>query len=341
MKISIIIPVRNGGAIFNRCLRAIANSRAQPFEVIVADDGSTDDTAQVAAASGARVFATPKPGSGPAVGRNLAAQQAHGDLLFFFDSDVEIKPDTLSRLAQIFENDPTLAALFGSYDDSPSDPSFISQYKNLFHHYVHQQGAEEASTFWSGCGAIRRDIFLGCGGFSSRYALPSIEDIELGYTLKSRGHRIRLEKTLQVKHLKRWTLYSLLHSDILARGIPWTRLLLRSREFLNDLNLQTHNRLSVAVTYLMVLCFALSVLQPLALLGLPFAALALLMMNCHLYEFFYRKRGFAFMLGGIAMHWFYYFYNGISFGLGMMLHLLDTPSLELWVSIQERGKGVR
>ncbi|MBI5713030.1 MAG: glycosyltransferase family 2 protein, partial [Chloroflexi bacterium] len=115
MKISIIIPVRNGGKIFERCLRAIADSRPQPFEVIVADDGSTGDTSQVAAASGARVFATPKPGSGPAVGRNLAAQHAMGDLLFFFDSDVEIKPDTLSRIAQIFESDPTLTALFGSY----------------------------------------------------------------------------------------------------------------------------------------------------------------------------------------------------------------------------------
>ena len=199
MRISIIIPVRNGGGILKRCLRAIADSRLQPFEMIVADDGSTDDTAHVAADFGARVITTPKPGSGPAVGRNLAAQHATGDLLFFCDSDVEIKVDTLSRIAQIFENDSTLTALFGSYDDAPSDPNFISQYKNLFHHYVHQQGAEEASTFWSGCGVIRRDVFLECGGFSSRYTLPSIEDIELGYALKSRGHRIRLEKSLQVK----------------------------------------------------------------------------------------------------------------------------------------------
>ncbi len=328
MKISIIIPVRNGGEIFKRCLRAIADSRPQPFEVIVADDGSMDDTAHVAAAFGARVITTPKPGSGPAVGRNISAQHATGDLLFFFDSDVEIKPDTLSRIAQIFENDSTLTVLFGSYDDAPSDPNFISQYKNLFHHYVHQQGAEEASTFWSGCGVIRRDVFLECGGFSSRYTLPSIEDIELGYALKSRGHRIRLEKTLQVKHLKRWTLYSLLHSDILARGIPWTRLLLRSREFLNDLNLQTHNRLSVAVTYLMLLCFTLSAFQPLALVGVPFAALSLLLMNRHLYEFFYRQRGATFMFGAVAMHWFYYFYNGISFGFGLMLHIC-SPAIEI------------
>ena len=65
-------------------------------------------------------------------------------------------------------------------------------------------------------------------------------------------------------------------------------------------------------------------------------------MNRHLYEFFYRQRSATFMLGAIAMHWLYYFYNGISFGLGMMLHFLSFPSPELWVSIQERGaRGVR
>ncbi len=50
--------------------------------------------------------------------------------------------------------EPDLAAVFGSYDDEPAAPNFLSQYKNLFHHFVHQQGSAEASTFWSGCGAI-------------------------------------------------------------------------------------------------------------------------------------------------------------------------------------------
>jgi hypothetical protein len=50
--------------------------------------------------------------------------------------------------------------LIGSYDDAPGANNFLSQYKNLFHHYTHQTGSEEASTFWGACGAIRRDVFL-------------------------------------------------------------------------------------------------------------------------------------------------------------------------------------
>ena len=68
--------------------------------------------------------------------------------------------------------------------------NFVSQYKNLFHHFVHQDASGTATSFWAGCGAIRRDIFLRLGGFNTAYKRPSIEDIELGYRLTRAGHRI-------------------------------------------------------------------------------------------------------------------------------------------------------
>lgn len=321
--VTVIIPVRNGGPAFKRCLAALNQSSARPFEVLVADDGSTDSSAQWAVEAGARLVRPEPLGGGPAAARNAAAARASGDVLFFFDSDVQVRPDTVARVERAFADDPALAALFGSYDDSPGDPGFLSQFKNLFHHYVHQHGAEEASTFWSGCGAVRRDAFLAVGGFPARYRLPSIEDIELGYLLKRRGHRLRLDKGLQVKHLKRWTLPGLLHSDIVARGIPWTRLILREGAFLNDLNLQTHNRFSVVAAYLGVVCALAGVWIPAAWLGVPLAALTLLALNWPLYRWFARKRGAAFAAKTLAPHWLYYFYNGISFGAGALLHLRD------------------
>ncbi len=318
-----IIPVRDGGAMFRQCLAAIKGSRISPHELIVVDDGSSDDSGVWAASAGATVIKTTTPGSGPAIARNLAATRATGALLFFCDADVQIQPGTLEHIQRIFTADPGLTALFGSYDDQPGDPGFLSQYRNLFHHYVHQHASEDASTFWSGCGIIRRDAFLEQGGFASRYQLPSIEDIELGCLVKQRGGRIRLDKTLQVKHLKRWTLKSMLHSDITARGIPWTRLIFREGAFLNDLNLQTHNRVSVVTVYLGLLCALAGIFQPLLWLGALLAALTLLVLNRHLYEFFAKKRGLAFALRSLAPHWLYYFYNGISFGLGALLHLCD------------------
>jgi hypothetical protein len=60
---------------------------------------------------------------------------------------------------EAFQNDHDLAAVIGSYDDEPFEPNFLSQYKNLLHHYVHQTANRDASTFWGACGAIRRESF--------------------------------------------------------------------------------------------------------------------------------------------------------------------------------------
>ena len=330
VRISVIIPVRNGGSQFERCLRAFQSLETPAHEIFVVDDGSSDGSARLAAAAGMRLLHTEVPGSGPAQARNLAAQHATGEVLFFCDADVEIRPDTLARIRQSFDADPELAALFGSYDAEPSHSGLISQYKNLFHHYVHQHGATDASTFWSGCGAIRRDVFVKHGGFPTHYRLPSIEDIDLGHSLKKSGQRIKLDKTLQVKHLKHWTLRNLLHSDIVARGIPWTRLILRERAFLNDLNLQTHNRASVASVYLGLLCAVLGFWQSNFWLGVILTGSVLLVLNRDLYRFFIQQRGLRFTFGAIGLHWFYYFYNGISFSAGVLLH--TTEEIRDWRS---------
>ncbi|MBL8057844.1 MAG: glycosyltransferase [Anaerolineales bacterium] len=323
MGVSVIIPVRDGGAPFQRCLAALAAAAPPPLEVIVVDDGSRDDSPRWAAAAGARVLTTPRPGSGPAVARNLGARGAAGDVLFFCDADVEIRPETIGRLQAALAADPALAALFGSYDDAPGDPGFLSQYKNLLHHYVHQQAAEQAGTFWSGCGAIRRAVFLEHGGFPESYRFPSIEDIALGVALTAAGRRIRLDKGLQVKHLKRWTLAGLLHSDILARGVPWTRLILQTGRMPNDLNLRTASRLSVGLVYLALLALAAGAVWPPAWLAAGLAAALLAWLNRDVYAFFWRRRGPLFTVGAMGMHALYYGYNGLALALGLLLHLRD------------------
>ena len=107
----------------------------------------------------------------------------------------------IGRVVEAFQRNPALGALFGSYDAAPAVGNFISQYKNLFHHYVHQNAAIRSSSFWSGFGAIRREVFERAGGFSTVYRRPSVEDIELGYRLWQQGIQTQLVKDLQVTHL--------------------------------------------------------------------------------------------------------------------------------------------
>jgi glycosyltransferase involved in cell wall biosynthesis len=330
--ISVVIPVRNGGPDFQRCLDALRACIPPPGEVIVVDDGSTDGSAQVARERGAHVLSTAQPGSGPASARNLGAQAASGEVLLFVDADVAVHPDVVGRLARNFERDPGLTACFGSYNAAPAAPNFLSQYKNLFHHFVHQSARADASTFWAGCGAIRRQAFLAAGGFSPRYTRPAIEDIELGYRLKAAGHQLRLDKDVQATHLKRWTLGSLLRSDILDRGAPWTRLILRGGPFVDDLNLQTRNRVSVVTTYLLLIAMLIGAAWPPAWSVAGALALALLALNRQLYRFFAARRGGFFALRAIPMHWLYYFYNGVSFALGLGAHVVSSLRLRSRIS---------
>ena len=158
-------------------------------------------------------------------------------------------PSTLERVVRVaFFEDRELDALIGSYDDDPSSQDFLSQYRNLMHCFVHQTGRRDAFTFWSGCGAVRRDLFLQCSGFDERYRRPAIEDIELGYRMAAEGRKMILDPDLQVKHLKRWTFWGLVKTDVLDRGIPWTELILRDQQMANDLNLQLSQRVSVALS---------------------------------------------------------------------------------------------
>ena len=272
--VSVIVPVHNGGDDLRRCLEAIGRSAWPVLECIVVDDASSDGrTAGTAERCGARVLRQTRQ-RGPAAARNAGAAQARGDILFFTDADVVLQEQAIARAAQALAGDPGIAAVFGSYDDRPGDPGLLSRYRNLYHHWNHQAGNEEASTFWSGCGAVRRAVFAAAGGFSEAFARPSIEDIELGYRLRAAGHRIRLLKDMQCTHLKRWTLGNMVRTDILLRGAPWVGLLRRFPDVPADLNLGWRSKLATACTGLLALSVpALLWLRPAALL--PGAALLL------------------------------------------------------------------
>ncbi|MGE5659204.1 MAG: glycosyltransferase family 2 protein [Actinomycetota bacterium] len=324
LTISVIIPVHNGGPSFHTCLSKLTEAVPKPSEIIVVADGDSDGSWRLATKFGAKVIRIPESG-GPARARNLGARAAQGNILFFVDADVAVCPEAIAYVANIFQRAPHLAALIGSYDDTPGAPNFLSQYRNLLHHYVHQTGREEASTFWGACGAIRREIFLAIGGFDENYRYPSIEDIELGYRLKEAGYKIRLCKNLQVKHLKRWEAISMLKADFFYRALPWTELILRDRRrrLTNDLNLDIKSRISAILAYgvLFALLAAWWWLGWLILGSLM--ALLLIGLNAPLYRFFQQKKGIVFALRVIPWHWLYYLYSALAFAIGTARHLSD------------------
>jgi glycosyltransferase involved in cell wall biosynthesis len=320
--LSVIVPVRDGGGAFERCLSALRDSVGGDCELIVVDDGSVDDSGAKARAAGARVILSPRP-RGPAAARNLGAQSARGEWLLFVDADCEVRPDTVAtaaNAARAVDGEP-VDAVFGSYDDAPAAAGLVARYKNLLHHYVHQSSAATAQSFWAGCGAVRRSVFLEVGGFDEkRYPRPSIEDIEMGYRLADAGYRIGFRPDLMVKHLKAWTFKGLVRSDVLDRGVPWTQLMLQRGGIPDELNVRWRARFSVVAAWFLVGCLAVAPWRPAMLAPAGAFALWLLVAHFDLYRFFARRGGLAFALGSIALHWLYLAYCGVAFLWGAARH---------------------
>ena len=337
-KLSVVVPVFNGEKHISRCLDGLFLSEYQDFEIIVVDDCSTDDTEQLIERY--PVFRVRTPRSlGPAGARNMGIGYTAGKIVVFVDADVVLPPNALGIIAGEFERDPELAAMFGSYDEQPAQGDFFSQYKNLMHSFVHQNSSLRATTFWAGCGAVRKETFIQFGGFDwNRYRKPSIEDIELGYRLVRGGQQIRLNKELRVTHLKKWTLWSMVQTDIFSRAIPWTKLIFQTRNLPRDLNLTSGARLSAGLVGLLSMAWVVLLLQVakiLPALALPHTFVAelvavtavvaaLIALNWDVYSYFARKRGWWFAARVVPFHWFYYLYGGIifvTFGSAEMVRL--------------------
>jgi len=322
MNISVIVPAWDAGATLARCLSAVAASTFAPREVIVVDDGSTDATADLAASLGARVLRVAAGPVGPAAARNRGGNAARSEILVFLDADVAVHPEALALIEGRLSAHRDVAALFGSYDDDPPAAGLASRYKNLVHHHTHQASRREASTFWAGCGAIRRDVFLACGGFDEAYRAPSIEDIELGLRLRAGGHRIWSCPDVQATHLKRWTLTNLILTDIFRRALPWSRLIVRTGQLPDDLNVGRKARLGAAAAWTAVASLLAGCWDAREWFVVPLALALLGALDADLLQFFRRRGGIRFAGGAAALHLLYYLYSSATFAL---VALCDRP----------------
>ena len=312
--ISVIIPVYNAAAHLRSCLEAIVGSNYPSYECIVVNDGSSDGFQTIAAQFPVEVLNLHDGPFGPAYARNRGVKVARGRILFFVDADVVLAPGALQLVAEVFEERREVAAVFGSYDARPKARGLVSQYRNLLHHFVHQNGNSEASTFWAGCGAIRRSVFEKIGGFNEkRFRRPSIEDIELGYRLRESGYRILLDKRIQGTHLKEWNLSSLVRTDIACRAMPWSRLILESKKLPNDLNLKLGQRMSFLLVAMACLFLVFALVWPEFIAVSAAALLGVVVINRQLYGFFIRQRGLGFAAACIPLHLLYYLYSGLSY----------------------------
>ena len=112
-RVSVIIPAYNAGRTIDAALQSVFAQTFRSFEIIVVDDGSTDDTADRVEAWGSRVMLHRQKNAGPAAARNRAIASARGEFLAFLDADDVWLPTKLARQVSYFERYPETGLLHG------------------------------------------------------------------------------------------------------------------------------------------------------------------------------------------------------------------------------------
>jgi glycosyltransferase involved in cell wall biosynthesis len=323
-QLSIVVPVFNGASTLQACLRALLRAPGPSREIIVVDDASQDNSVKIARELGIRPIQF-HANRGCTDARNEGINHACAPILLFVDCDIVIHADALERIAKFLSENKDYAAIFGSYDAKPAAPHFVSQYRNLLHHFTHQNETSDAETFWTGLGAVRRSAFDQVGGFRREYG--PIEDVAFGLELVDSGFRIALDPRLLGTHLKRWTLYSMIKTDIFDRAVPWATMVLNRRRFTNALNTSTSHKISVISTMLFPISLAASLQFPSLMVVSAVCLLLMAATNAYIIKYYVEQRGLLFGIAVIPLQFIHQLCAGVGFGLAVTRYAMTKSRI--------------
>lgn len=322
-KFSIIIPSYNSLTTLGECLESIKKLDYDNYEIIVVDDCSTDGSDIIAEKFLCR-FVRLKKNSGPATARNVGAEIANGEILFFTDTDIILTPNTL-KLAEIYLRDNSdQAAFMGSFNPKMRFKNLASQYKHLYLCYYYLKQFGKIHTLDTSFTFIKKGIFKEIGGFDSTLGKIS-EDVDLGMRLVKRGYKIGICRNIEAEHIKYYSMAGFLKVDFI-RGKKMSKLFFKSllkkgikgdKGFfsLKPINIYINMPLSYLILLILMVGFLKSLFWWLA-----FAFMILFFINnFNFWKYLTKERNFLFMFKSI----FITFIDGLVMGAGVMVSFLS------------------
>jgi glycosyltransferase involved in cell wall biosynthesis len=193
-RVTVIIPCRNAAGTIAAAVRAALAQTVPPIEVIVVDDASSDNSAQIARDAGARVEQLERRCNAGGA-RNRGMELARGDVLAFLDADVEVAPDWLALVREVLAADSSVAAVGGRiYNGRPGRWGDLDLFLN--HSEWIATRARNCVTYPTMAIAYRRDA-IG----STRFPATNLgEDTFFARAVQARGGRIRFEPRIRILH---------------------------------------------------------------------------------------------------------------------------------------------
>ncbi|WP_306231203.1 glycosyltransferase family A protein [Agrococcus beijingensis] len=197
-RVSVVIPVRDDARALRACLRRLAAQTVAPFEVIVVDNGSRDDSIDVARAAGATVLEEPRPGIPATAARGYDA--AAGEVIARCDADSLVPRDWIERIAAAFAADDALDALTGPgrFHDLPRPWAGLASAAYALGVFGVAGAAVANVPVWGSNMALRRSAWLAIADRVPRDDPQLHDDLDVSMRLGPDA-RVRLDPRLRVR----------------------------------------------------------------------------------------------------------------------------------------------
>ncbi|MDO8669161.1 MAG: glycosyltransferase [Candidatus Buchananbacteria bacterium] len=326
MLFSVVIPAYNAHKTLAKCLKSVYKQKFSDYEVIVVDDGSTDDTAKIAEEFSARVIKQ-NPNVGPAAARNISIKAAQGDIVVFIDADIAFRDDdALDKLAEVFRNRSDIAGAIMIKDKVPLNDGLMTLFWALYKYYLWNKPAEYQTSFTTERSAVKREVFDQVGYFNEKYKKADVEDFEFGYRLSELGYKMLIVRDIKVLH--HFENFRQTTKKTLKRSWQWIRLFLKRKKF-DPVYSSQERGIKTLVAAALVPLFLLIIIWPLFLwLWLWLIMFAVyIYYNYGFYLFLIKERKFIYIFPFTALDVYVCFLIAVGAGLSVLAMIFDFKKL--------------
>jgi hypothetical protein len=296
--VSLIVPCYNAAKTLRLCLESALAQTRPPDEIVVVDDAGTDGSAAIAVELGCRVVRLPD-NRGVSAARNAGVANTTGDVIFFLDSDVALRPDAVAGALDVLERDPGVGCVHGVYDTEPLiDDGPVEWYRLLHQVHWRRRHLGEVNSVVFALAAIRREVLLAAGELDE--GLRDCEDVEYSSRLAVRT-RIVLTDTVVGRHDEGHRLLPVL-SEQWRRALPLIPLALATARRGAAKPENANSRAGILACALALACLPLGLFAP-VLFAVPVVLVGwFVVADPGLLRFVRRERGAAFTAYFMAVH---------------------------------------
>jgi len=192
LRISVIVPSFNSGEYLRHALASALDQVPGPYEVVVQDGGSTDNTLDILRSFRERVAWVSAPDDGQSDALNKAVARTTGDVVLWLNADDMLLPGSLAAASAAFESDPDLGFAYGDFDIIGSTGEILRRYKS--NQYSWTRTFAHGCYIFSGSLFVRKQALLAIGGFDA--TLRACMDLDLMLRLDAAGRSKHLGRTV-------------------------------------------------------------------------------------------------------------------------------------------------